>query len=85
MSETKPDTKAKTLGDKIAEANSPLRGRELAAAQREDRLRALEEEKAGYKTQGKDDRVKAVDAEIRRLKSSSAAPAGRQAPASDEA
>lgn len=76
------ETKQKTLGEKIAAANNPITGKQLAAAQREDRVRALEEEKAALKAQGKTDRIKDVDAEIKRFKS---APAGRQAPEGDEA
>lgn len=82
MSDEKPEKKL-TLGEKIAQANDiePVRpqmsARELAAAQREDHLRALEEERAGLKAAGKDDRVKQVDAEIARIKGE---PKGRTAP-----
>lgn len=38
-----------------------------AAERRADYIRALEEEKAGLRAAGKKDRIKAVDAEIRRL------------------
>lgn len=70
------DQKTKTLGDKIAEANEPLRGKELASAQRADRVRALEEELAGAKTAGKPEaRITAIQDEISRLKS---APLGRE-------
>lgn len=66
-----------TLGDKIAAANAPLAGQELAAAQRADRVRALEEELEGYKRSGKTDRAQAVEAE---LKAAKGTPRGRQAP-----
>lgn len=71
----------KTLGDKINEANKPMSEKELAAARREDRVRALEEEKAGLKTRGLSDedvtrRGKEIDAEIKRFKSDS--PTGRR-------
>ncbi|GAA1790342.1 hypothetical protein GCM10009795_040040 [Nocardioides hankookensis] len=80
---TEQTEKKLTLGEKIAQANdiepvrAPMSGRELAAAQREDHLRALEEERAGLKAAGKDDRVKQVDAEIARVKGE---PKGRTAP-----
>ena len=48
-----------------------------AADRRADHVRALEEEREGYKRRGLDDRVKQVDAEIARAKKS--APAGRGA------
>jgi hypothetical protein len=74
--------KRKTLGEKIAEANHPLSGKELAAAKRDDYLRALDEELAGYKSVGKADRAKAVEAEIARVKK---APVGRGTEPAEEA
>lgn len=55
---------------------------EHAAERRADYLRALGEELEAVKAQGKDDRVKAVAAEIARVKK--AAPKGRKAPDADE-
>lgn len=78
MSEQK---KPQTLGDKINAANHPITGKELAAAQRDDRVRALEEEKVALQKRDLPERVKSVDAEIKRLKS---APTGRQAAAPDQ-
>lgn len=73
-----PETEKKkplTLGDKIAAANQTLSGTELAAAQRADKVRALEEELEGYKRTGRDERAEAVEAALRATKS---APTGRQ-------
>lgn len=56
--------------------------REAAAAQREDYLRALGEELAGAKAADKSARVKAIQAEIARVKKG---PTGRQAPDSADA
>lgn len=58
---------APTLAEKLQAATKPLTATEHAAAQRADYKRALEEERAGYEKFGKDDRVKGVDAELKRL------------------
>lgn len=63
-----------TLGDKLAAAAKPLSEKELAAARRDDHVRALEEEREALKNAGKDDRVKQVNAEIERV---SGKPVGR--------
>lgn len=52
-----------------------------AAERRADSLRALEEELAGCKIQGKDERVKAIEAEIARVKKVG----GRTAPPKEKA
>lgn len=50
---------------------------EYAAAQRAAHVEALKAERDGYKTRGLTDRVKEVDAEIKRAEGK---PTGRQAP-----
>lgn len=50
---------------------------EEAAERREDYARALKEERAGLVAQGKGERVKQVDAELKRL-AEEAKPAGQQ-------
>ena len=83
------DARKKTLGEKIAEANDPLTGKALAAAQRDDKIRALEEELDGYKRAGgkerptfdKDARIAAVERELARVKK---APVGRSGVPADQ-
>ena len=78
----KQDEKKPTLGDKINAANKPLSDKELAAARREDRVRALEEEKAGLKGNPRLDedtvarRSKEIDAQIKHFKDEQ--PSGRR-------
>lgn len=52
---------------------------EMTKAQREARVAALKRERAGYVQDGKDDRVKAVDAELRKYDDSDDKPKGRSA------
>lgn len=57
--------------------DTPKRG--SAAERRADRVRALEEERAGCKSRGLKDRVEQIDAELKRL---SGKPEQRTAPQS---
>lgn len=66
--------------EKAAVAKAPKLG--SPAERRADYLRALEEERGMCQRMGKDERVKAIEAEIKRAKS---AVAGRSSGPSDEA
>lgn len=68
-----------------SKAASAAAARAHAEERREDYLRALKEELLGAKGVKKADRVKAIEAEIKRVEDTPNLPAGRQVPSKEQA